>query len=135
MRQLKEVYLSIFVLFYRISRWKGRMKASSASFSVSVVEIFLALTMWLWIQLVADRYIELNRWVAAIAVSILIVGSSDYFLYKRGHGIAFERQFLHFSRSKQIALYAAAISIVVVTGVAFFLTVSAYHQAFNLPRK
>jgi len=133
-RAFIDVYLSLFVLFYRISRWKGRLKASSASLGMMIVEILLAGAIWMWIQMATGRYIELNPW-AVIACAVLILAPSDYFLVVRGHGPAFERQFRQLARSKQIALYVVAMSVAVATLVAFFLTIPAYHQVFNLTRK
>ncbi len=134
MRSLKELYLSIFVLFYRLSGWDGRMKASTASICVSVVEGVLALTIWSWMQIAIHQYIELNHWLVMIFF-FLIAGPGDYFLVVRGHGIAFEKQFYSFSKRKRIALYVSAIGIVVMTGIAFYLSVADYHLTFNLPRR
>ena len=132
MERLKELYLSIFLLFFRISRWEGRMKASSASLGVSVVLIVLALTLWALIQMVIEQNIELNRWMVVPFLILLIAVPSDYYLVIRSHGIAFEKQFRNFSRSKQIGLYLAAITAIVVTGIAFYFTIANYHQTFGL---
>lgn len=134
MRPLKEIYLSLFVLFFRISRWKGRMKVSTASIGVSAVAAFLAFSVYMWISVMSQHQIVTNRWiVGGVGAAIFVV--NDYFLSIRGHGIAFEKQFRHFGKSKRIVLYLAAIGIVAATGIAFYLSVADYHQAFNLPRK
>src|SRR6201985_1987045 len=134
MRLLKEAYLSLFVLFFQISRWKGRMKACSASICVSVIEGLLVLTLWGWIQTATHHYVELSSW-SVVAAAIAIGGPTDYFLVVRNHGVAFEKQFRSFGKSKRIAMYLAAIGVIIVTGIAFYLSVAAYHQAFGLPKK
>lgn len=51
MRMLSEVYLSIFVLWFRITRWRGRMKPYTASIMASMVCLLMVSAFWLWIQL------------------------------------------------------------------------------------
>lgn len=134
MQPLKEIYLSLFLLFYRLSLWKGRMKARVASICVGILEFMLVFTIWLWIQIATHEYIQLDRWIVVASI-FLIAGPGEYLLVVRGHGIAFEKQFHSFSKSKRIALYLAAIGVVLATGIAFYLTVIGYHQTFNLPSK
>ena len=107
------------------------MRASVAAICVSVVEGVLALTLWTWAQTITHQYVELNRWIIVICF-FLIAGPGDFFLVTRVHGAAFDKQFRHFDRSKRIALYLAAICVVAATGIAFYLSVAAYHRAFNI---
>jgi hypothetical protein len=125
----KELYLSVFVLLFRISRWKGEFRAYSAALGVAVVEGILVLTFWAWIQTATKHYIEVNKWALIIAIFV-IVSPTNYFLVLRGHGLAFERRFDDFSERKQAALYIAAVCIVVGVGIAFYLSVDSYHRAF-----
>lgn len=134
MSALKEIYLSIFVLFYRISRWDGRMKAGAASLFVSGVTLLLVLALWAGLQIASHQHISLNRWVVG-GGSAAIAMLNDYFLVVQGCGATFDKQFRHFGKRKQVTLSVIAIGSVVMTVIAFFLLVANYHQAFNLPHK
>jgi hypothetical protein len=131
MRMLSEVYLSIFVLFFRISRWGGRMKSYTASILASMVPLFIAFTFWMSIELAAGHELDLNGWVLVIPVAAIfaIYGPS----WER-RGIEFEKQFRGFSRNKQITLYLAAAGIVVVTLITFFMVGTEYRATFHPPR-
>jgi hypothetical protein len=132
MRPLTEIYLSIFVLFFRITRWEGRLKAAAASLFVSLVAFLAILTLWTFLQLVNHQYVVASRWVfGGCGVAVVIVNAC--FLEIRG--VTFERQFRHFSRKKQLALYLVAIALVAGTFAAFFFAVSFYHEAFHFPRR
>jgi len=134
MRPVKELYLSIFVLFYGMSGWEGRLKADTASIGVSVVVGLLAVAFWALIQTATHQYVAFNsRWIfggAGVAIFVL----NNYFLVVRGRGVAFEKQFRSFSKSKRIILYLAAIGFVVAIGIAFYLSVAHYRQTFNIHR-
>lgn len=134
MRPLKALYLSLFVLFFRISRWKGRIKSSTASMCVATVDGIVAVTLWAWIQTATHQYVELNRWIFGGAFAALFV-VNHFFLVVRGYGVEFEKEFRSFSKGKRIALYLAAVSVVMVAGITFFIIIEDYHQAFHLPRK
>jgi hypothetical protein len=134
MRPLKEIYLSVFVLFFRISRWRGSMKARTAALGLTVVEGFLAMSFGTWIASAVHQNIEVNRWIIGIAF-VVLYSLNDYFLVDQGRGVAFEKQFRNFPSAKRTVLYLAAISIVLATGIVLYLSVVDYHQTFNLPRK
>jgi hypothetical protein len=141
-RTMSELYLSIFVLWFRITRWKGRMKYITASFGADMVAVFIGLTVWLWFQVMLGYEIDLNAWgghqidlnkLAVVAGSLVILYASDFYL--RRHGPEFERHFGSFSRHKRIGLYLAAVSIIVVTGIAFAMVGTEYRAMFHPPGK
>jgi len=131
LRLLKELYLSIFVLFFYISRWKGRMRASSAAAGVSMAELLVAFTAWSWFEVAVHHRINLNRWIVGIC-SFLIFAHADYVLVVGGRGETYEKQFRHFGKGKQIALTVSAIGIMLVIGITYFLSVHVYHQMFHI---
>jgi|SRR5580700_80088 hypothetical protein len=131
LRLLKELYLSTFVLLFYISRWKGRMKATSATIGLSAGLLVFVLTLWTWFQLAIHQHVDLGRWTiggAAVALS----ATNAYFLDIRGTGPAFERQFRGFPRRKKIVLLLAAGAIFVGNFVWVFLTAPIYQQAFGI---
>jgi uncharacterized membrane protein YbjE (DUF340 family) len=129
MRTLSEMYLSIFVLFFRITLWEGRMKSYTASILASMVPLFIAFTFWMSIELATGHELDLNRWVLVpIAAIFAIYGPS----WER-RGIEFEKHFCGFSRNKRIALQLAAAGIVVVTLISFFMVGTEYRSMFHPP--
>lgn len=133
MRLLREIYFSMFVLFYRVSQWKGRMKVRTASICVAIVEAVWAVTIWVLVQTASGRYIELNPWVLVVCM-LVITWPSDYFLVSRGYGLAFVKEFDAFGKRKQISLYLAAICIILATGIVFYFATIHCHQYFNIPQ-
>jgi hypothetical protein len=134
MRSLKELYLSIFVLFFRISRWRGSMKARTAAAGLTIVEGLLAVSLSTWVAAATHQLVEVNRWIIGGAFVVLYL-LNDQFLVDQGRGVAFEKQFSSFPAAKRTVLYLAAIGIVLATGIALYLSVVDYHQTFTLPRK
>ena len=127
-----ELYLSVFVLFYRIAiGWTGRAKTSAAAIGLSVVELLFLMTVWTWIQTVTHTYMHIESWVLVVAL-LAITAPTDYLVVNRGHGLKFEKEFRRFGIVKQITLYLAAIGIVAAVGLAFFHTVESYHATFGI---
>jgi hypothetical protein len=125
MRGVRELYLSLFVLFFRIGagQWPAFMNADAFNgvTGLTVIESFFALSVSGWIESVAGRHLDLNRWEIVIAV-LAIFCANYYFLIFKGVGVAFEKEFNHFPKSKRVALRLAAIGIVLAIGVFFFLS-------------
>ena len=127
-----ELYLSVFVLFYRVAiGWTGRIKTDAAALGLAVVELMFIMTVWTWIQLITHTYIHVETWVLVIAF-LAINTPTNYLVVNRGYGLKFEEKFRRFGIMKQIALYLAAIGMVAAVGLAFFHTVESYHSMFGL---
>src|ERR1041384_2836485 len=102
-RQLKDLYLSIWLLSYRITRWKGQMKAYSASMATITFEGLLAFDCAAWAE-IWTRHRLIQRWeiwLAAVALAL-----THRKLDK--HGMAFEKKFNLFDDTKRTILYATA---------------------------
>jgi hypothetical protein len=131
LRWLKELYLSVFVVLFRFSGWKGRIKAGLGSVAVSVVMAFLLLSFWAWLQVEIHQLIKLNRWIL-LALILPLALLNDNYLIVRGHGLEFEKRFHSFRRTKRIILYSLATSIILLTVVAFFVSIETYHRMFGI---
>ena len=123
----KDVYISILVLFYQISRWKGEMKSRAASMGVSGVLGILIVTMLAMVQMMARHHVIFNRWATLGGLAVLFL-ANDYVLIVRGAGADFEKRFQAFAKSKQVVLYIVAVFIVVGSVAAFFLWLSEYRH-------
>jgi len=134
MRSLKEMYLSIFVLFFRISRWRGSMKARTAAGGLTIVEGLLAISLSAWVAAATHQLVEVNRWIIGAAFVVLYL-LNDHFLVDQGRGIAFVEQFRSFPAGKRTVLYLAAAGVVLMTGIALYLSVTGYHGVLHLPKR
>jgi len=77
------------------------------------------------------QHIRLNRWVVGIG-AVVLISLNDHFLVDRGRGIAFEERFRGYSKARKTILYVAAVDIVLASGIALYLSGTAYHRAFNI---
>jgi hypothetical protein len=130
--RLEELYLTFFVLFFRISRWKGRVKAGTAASGVAIVMWVIVLSVWACVQTVTHNDNIPSRWIVGGAAFLSAI-ANDYYLVTLGRGVAFEKHFRDFHALKRTVLYLAAISIVVVAGTAFYLSTAAYHRLLGIP--
>jgi hypothetical protein len=131
MRNLKEVILTVFLLFFWVSRWKGTMKLRSAVAGLTIVEGFAALSILSLVATIDHRRIEFPPLAGGI-VFVFLYLINEYFLVGCRGGIAFQDQFQSFSLRKQKVLIVTAICIVLIIGLSLTLSVSAYHRAFNI---
>jgi hypothetical protein len=130
--RLKELYLTLFVLFFRISRWKGRVKAGTAASGVAIVMWVIFLSVWACVQTVTHNDNIPSRWIVGGAAFLSAI-ANDYYLVTLGRGVAFEKHFRDFHALKRTVLYLAAISIIVVAGTAFYFSTAAYHHLLGIP--
>ena len=120
---VKELYLSVFVLFFRIgaSNWSADVNEFKGAAGISVVECALAIIVYGWAQMFLGYHSVLNRWFMAVSF-IAVYGINYYALVVRNVGIDFEKRFNTFSRGRQIFLYSVAIGIVLAIGILFYFS-------------
>lgn len=126
-RWFKEVYYSVFVLLFRLSRWKGPMRILTASMGVSVLIGMLGVTIWSVVKIATHQHARMSWWVAVVVLGPLFA-ANHYFLVARGGGTEFEKQFRTFARNKQVGLYFAAILIVIGSVAGLFASIIEYHH-------
>ena len=130
-RVSRELWLSIFVLFYRISRWKGSMKANSAVAAPAILETLLALSALSWIEIALHQRIDVGKWLIGV-FAVVIYWANSHVLVERGSGLKFEREFSGFARVKQLALFFGAVLVTVTIGFFLYFTVTVYRQTFGI---
>jgi hypothetical protein len=107
------------------------MKTNSAVFGVSLIESMLAFSIMLWIHVLTSHRLEVNRWLVVFAV-FPIYYANQYFLVARGSGVAFEKEFSLFPKSKRIILRSAAIGIFIATLTILFSSIAEYRGTFGV---
>lgn len=130
---LREIYLSIFVVFYRVlgGLWPTEFNADAhkGSTGITFVECLLVFSLFDWMQISIGHRVEINPLIAGIAAATLYF-TNNYFLVSRGSGIAFEKQFNHFGLRKRIALRLCGIAVVLAAILSIYVSTTAYRRAF-----
>jgi hypothetical protein len=127
-----EIYLSVFLLFFRSSakQWSAEANAFKGVAGVFFVQILLIVSLCGWFSIAVDR--PLVRTIGFVGpISILLYLINNHFLVSRRMGTKFEEQSRHFERSKKVALQAWAL-FQVALGWAI-LMVSAYEYQRYFP--
>ena len=128
---MKEIYLSIFILGFKIGegQWPAAMKADAHKgvVIVTLLEAIFALSVLSFVEVVEGRSFDFPKWVIAFAF-VALYFANHFYLVTKHQGATFERQFGTFPKSKRIRIYATATCIFVGVWVAFFVTADAYRQ-------
>jgi hypothetical protein len=125
MMSLSELYFSIFVVFFRLSRWSGTMKVRTASTGVTVVEAALVVGALAAVSRLFRSHLVFNPWVLALGL-LALASLTDYILVYNGRGVAFDERFRTFSGGRRIVLFVAAIAVMLASGAFFYLSMSYY---------
>ena len=124
-----EIYLSLYVVFFRISGWESNGRVHSAVAAVSIVDGLIALSLETWAEVIAGRSYELREWLIG-GTFLALYFLNHYFLFARGNGIAFEEKFDSFPKRKRIALRLAALGMLLSAAAATYVSSNAYLLAF-----
>ena len=127
-RALKEFYLTMFVIFYKVGRWTPRINVGVSVAIITLIEWWFLIAITSWIDMLAGtKYlVEPPKW-AAVLMLIALGVLNHYPLVGLGCGPRFAQEFAHFERSKRIFLLVSTI-IVVLLIVAFFAYSGSVHR-------
>jgi hypothetical protein len=130
---IKELYNSIFVLFFRLGagQWPKEMNADvhKGVAGVSVLEIMLLMSAFSWIQIFLGQQLQLNPLLLGTAVFALY--TFNYYLLHLSGGIAFEKQFSHLKKERRIALLSWAVVVILMAIVILSFSVVRFRSAFT----
>lgn len=122
---LKELYFTIFVVFFRLSRWSGAMKIRTAYFGVVFVEAAAFLSILFWVAAIFREPMMLNIWFL-IAVSLVLSSATDRALINGDKAAKFIGKFEKFSYQKRIFLFTLAVTLIVLTLLVFYFSALHY---------
>jgi len=132
-RALKEVYLSLFVLFFRIgaNQWppSWNVNPEKATAAMTMVQVILAGTLNFWVDIIVGHRVEVSE-ILSVPLVIAVYLVNRYFLVTKGYGTRFERQFDSIPRHKRLALGFGSIGILVAIVGIFYLLGTAHERAF-----
>ena len=130
---LQDIYLSIFVLFLKISfgQWpeKSAANAHTGVIGLAIVNGLLALIAFFWIQIETGQRIRLQRWIIAVVLTLPFI-YNYYFLIIRRQGYLFEMRFNSFSKEKRIVLLSVAVTAILVIAAALYFVGISYRRVF-----
>lgn len=129
-RFLKEIYLTGFTILFKLSRAKKiTYKVGGAAAILTLIEWFNLLNIWLCVEMFVGKqflphFSEPEVWLAFFALGFLNI----YVLFVRGHGIAFEREFNKFGKSRRILLMVSCAVLLLATIVFSIYSISAHRH-------
>jgi hypothetical protein len=130
---LKEAYLSLFILFFKMSfgQWPAKSKANAHTgvLGIAIVENFLLLSVFLGLQIETEKRIELQRWAIGVGLTLPII-LNYYFLIIRRHGIIFEKKFNTFDKGKRMTLLSVAVAIILTIAAIMIFVGITYRRMF-----
>src|SRR5215468_455583 len=117
MGTLKETYLALFVLFFRVG-WKGppilNWPARRAVGIITMIEAVCVGGLFLWMGIMTGQRVHPLLFIILIIPFFAVHQLNRHFLIKKGLGTEFEKQFDDLPRSKRIRLISSAIVVIVV---------------------
>lgn len=127
MNRLKQIYLTVFTLFFRAAAdsWTASINAWKGVVGVTMIEwaIIVAVNAWLQWWLGTKLLFGLDKW-AFYALFLLSFGVNYYALITRGFGIQYEQDFSALPKRERTSRLVIGISTVVV--IVGLLVVSFY---------
>jgi uncharacterized membrane protein YidH (DUF202 family) len=127
-RFFKEVYLTGYVIIFRISRVKDiAYKAGAAIGFVTLIESLFLIGIDNCIEMFLNKKVILSKpavWLALFALFLINV----YFLFFRRYGTKFEREFDNIKKSRRIILVVSCVVVVVAVIVFCIFSSIAYRR-------
>jgi hypothetical protein len=134
-RILKDLYLSIFAVFFRTGPglWPRRFSPADHQgiLAVLFVQTIVVGLIYAWMGVLFEQRLALNRWVFW-PLSICGYALNYYILVRKGVGLKFVRRFDEFPRSKRIALRFWVAAVFAVLLALVFVTADIYHRAVGI---
>jgi hypothetical protein len=136
-RFFKEIYLTWFVLIYRMPapNWGNpeRTKSVRASAVVTLITCPVLLEIACWIDMLIGKSFLLNFSYPVVGAFFVVLNFANFYvLVSRGYGIRFEREFNNLEKSRRNFLVTSCVVLLPATVAFFIYTISAYRHYFHL---
>jgi hypothetical protein len=129
LRFLRELYFTAFTLFFRLGvSWTPQHNAAKGVAGVAVIEALLLLAIDGWIEVVVGRgfLLHLPKYTIVFAF-FAICAANHYVLVVRNHGIRFQQEFKHLSKTRKTLLVWISAGMMLMS-IAFFLCSASAHR-------
>jgi len=138
-RFFKELYLTGFIILYKIPGKTLSSRSGTSVTAIAVVEWLFLAGVSSWIDICTGKRFLLSD-ANSLAFSKLVIvvvfialGFVNYrILVTRGHGIKFERKFDNLQKSKKIILVTSCCGLVLATIAFFICSRLAYQHFFHI---
>ena len=126
---LKELYLTFYVVFYRLGvSWSRANDESKGAVGVALVETALILSLWSSLDVLTGRATLTNIPKIAAVICFFGICAVNYnILVTKRHGIDFERQFVHLPSARKSLLFSCCVTVIIAS-VAFFIYTAIIHR-------
>ena len=129
-RYIKEIYLTAFTVFFRAggADWTSGINAGKGVTGVALIEsaFLLGAASWIDVFVGTKSLLDIPRW-AAIVTFVALCAANHYVLVVCHHGIVFEREFTHLSKSRKFLLVASCL-LMMLTAIAFCISAASAHR-------
>lgn len=131
-RFLKEIYLTTFTMFFRISAWGPKTSVGVSVASIAMIEscVLIGAVACADIFTRTDYLQIIPKWTVTVLVLLLFI-FNHYCLVVRRSGIKFEHEFTHFKKSKKIHLVLVCTTIVLAAGAFVVYSVHLHRAIFG----
>jgi energy-coupling factor transporter transmembrane protein EcfT len=119
-RLVKEIYLTAFVIIFRLSRAKDiAYRAGGAIAVITVVECLILIGISGYLEKFLGKTYLISKPIFYIGF-FAIVFVNGYFLFFRGNGIKFNQEFDGLEKSRRVVLVVSC-ALLVMAAIAFFI--------------
>jgi hypothetical protein len=132
--RLAVAYLSLFVLFYRVSakQWSAGVNAFKGVLGTIAVQVMIIVSLAGLISVMIGSPLQSGsmRWLSALSVPLWLV--NQHFLVSRRIGVKFEERSRTFDKSERDALQNWGLCQVGLAWAIFMLSTYTYQWFFNI---
>jgi hypothetical protein len=127
-RFIKEVYLTMFIFFFRISTWPLRTKTAITAGMIAVIESWVLFGMALWIAIFAGAKVSppMTRCIGVVAMTGLYIAN---LIVARHYVPEFDHKFVDFKNSKKALLLTGSV-VLMIAAIAFCLYSGSTYREF-----
>jgi hypothetical protein len=129
LRLIKELYLTAFTIFFRISGWSPKTNRGCSAAVITLIESVILMGI---ASLLDDLFgttilVDVPKW--KIYSFFFALGAVNcYVLIFRRHGIKFEHDFTHFEKSKKIFLVTSCLIIILTAVILSFYAITIHRN-------
>jgi hypothetical protein len=130
LRFFKEIYLTAFLIFLRISGWAPPINAAMSVGVITVIEFWFLIGGEGLIETFGGTRSLLQIPKLAAVVAFMGLYAANYYpLVICEYGVTFEREFSHFKKSKKVLLLTTSM-VLMLAAIGFFLYSAFIHRRF-----
>ena len=125
---LREIYLSLFYMFFEVSQWRGAIKIYGGVLGVTVIFVLLLIDVIDYIELFfSSSSFAIDLGIMSVG-SLIIYGFNYYILYLCGAGPNYVHKFKSFGYKKRAVLFSVCVLVVVIVACVSYKSMAAHRH-------